>query len=571
MPKPKMRRGTSVTELLDEDFSTTKSTSQEGVNKAVSVLQSRVSGDDSLRDLQEKGDMIGWIEQAFEVTLAPQIQEMIESFMNYEVTVALSANSMGKTHAAARLALAWYKWGMEDADVKDVEVFTAAAPPENNLKRLLWGEINAALYEAEETFHDDQWLSLHVEGGPNSYVTGVTIPSAARSENIEARFSGKHADWLGFIFDEGDAIPSSVYDGSESCMSGGSKTRMLIMLNPRAPRGPVYRMVQEGQANVVHLSALKHPNVVQGKHVIPGAVTRETVVRRIADWSRPKDENENAEDRVTFEVPEYLIGCHAERKDGTQTAPLPPGERVVVNPNLCHMVLGVYPKKGSHQLIAEDWVEAAFERWEQYVDEHGADVPTGAIMGYDVASTGADQNMICLRKNDFVPEFRWSWTGVDADVGASRAASVFQDYHCYAAKIDATGLGDGVSTKMRREGVNKAHGFKANNSPTDRTEEGEFLYLRDQLAWRVREWLRPRQEEPASAMLPRNEMLKEELTELQYDTTQDGKIRVTQKDQLRETLGRSPDMFDSLALTFAPDKRHIDTANWSDPEFEARM
>ena len=43
------------------------------------------------------------------------------------------------------------------------------------------------------------------------------IPEAVR----EAKFSGKHAPYLLFILDEGDAIGDEVYRGIESCMSGG--------------------------------------------------------------------------------------------------------------------------------------------------------------------------------------------------------------------------------------------------------------------------------------------------------------------------------------------------------------
>src|SRR5690606_4948313 len=83
------------------------------------------------------------------------------------------------------------------------------------------------------------------------------------------------------------------------------------------------------------------------------------------------------------------------------------------------------------------------------------------------------------------------------------------------------------------------------------TKLGDFYQLRDQIAWEVREWL----ENDAGAMLPPDDALLEELRAMTYEVDTKGKIRVVQKKVVREILGRSPDAFDALALTFAPEPR----------------
>ena len=79
----------------------------------------------------------------------------------------------------------------------------------------------------------------------------ISAPSGTEAQR-EAKFSGKHAPYLLFILDEGDAIPDEVYRGIESCMSGGH-ARLLIMFNPRAEVGEAYRMERDGRANVIKL------------------------------------------------------------------------------------------------------------------------------------------------------------------------------------------------------------------------------------------------------------------------------------------------------------------------------
>jgi len=88
------------------------------------------------------------------------------------------------------------------------------------------------------------------------------------------------------------------------------------------------------------------------------------------------------------------------------------------------------------------------------------------------------------------------------------------------------------------------------SAPSQAAQEGEFGLLRDQLWWAVREWLRT----DPGAMLPPDAQLADELSAPTYHTRR-GKLIVSNKDELRDRLGRSPDRADALCLTFAPASR----------------
>jgi len=504
-------------------------------------------------------DFIGWVEEAFGVTLSAGIRRMIESVANNRVTVVLSANSTGKTHGAARLALAWWKIYTERSDVEHVEVYTAAAPPEKNLEDGLWSEIDTATgQEAPDLFAEDNTKQMHAESAPKEYVTGVTIPKTGTDKEKEARFSGKHADAMLFVVDEADAVPRPVYDGIESCMSGGQDARLLCLLNPREKRGPIYQKVKNGEANVIRLSALGHENVVQGEQVIPGAVSRETVVRRIALWSRPLVEGEDDTGKKTFEVPEHLVGCTATKDDGTETRPLEPGVRVVTDGRLCHMVLGIYPAAGSDQLISEEWVTRAQQRWKRYVAEHG-ETPTGGVIGYDVASEGEDKNAVTHRVADFVrrygPDFIWN--GVDSSKGAENVNDLVPRLEPSHGFVDTTGVGDGVPRQLDIEATGVQFGASAPDPENSDLVDANCHRMRDFLYWAVREWLRTE-----AAMLPPDEDLEEELTCLTYERDDKQGIKVMGKKAMKKALDRSPDKLDSLALTFAPEDTPADPVLW---------
>jgi len=170
-------------------------------------------------------DPVGFCEEVLGETLTDDVKRLMESFRDNVITIAKSANAVGKTHAAGGLAAWGYKC------FPNSQVYTAAAPPEANLKKILWSEIGHRVETHPEVFKNDKQMVLEVSRSAKSFLLGVTIPTAGTETQREAKFSGKHAPYLFFIVDEGDAVPDEVYRGIESCISGGH-VRVLIMFNP---------------------------------------------------------------------------------------------------------------------------------------------------------------------------------------------------------------------------------------------------------------------------------------------------------------------------------------------------
>lgn len=465
------------------------------------------------------------------------------------------------THSAARIAVWFYKC------FPGAQVYTTAAPPEDNLRRLLWGEISNVVGKHPTLFNDDRRSLMHLERSPVEFLTGVTIPLNTQPNEREARFSGKHAPYLLFIVDEGDAVPSEIYRAIEGCMSGGF-ARMLIMLNPRQKTGPVWQMTRDRRANVIQLSALSHPNVITGKELMPGAVNRDTTVRRIQEMSRPLSPNEQP-DSQCFQVPDFLAGHVTVGKDGRPYLPLDAGWRKVTENSLWYMTFGEYPPQGDNQLIADDWIDAAITRWHAYVARFGEGPPLGInpIIGLDVADFGVDSNVLTPRWGGFVGR-SYTWGGVDLGVTADKTVDILmslprtQNERISVARIcvDANGLGAGAPPLINRRLRHKVRviGVRVTEKPDQKAKQGqeelgEFVALRDQLWWSVREWLRT----DKGAMLPPDDELREELLAPTYGRDRKGNILVMSKDDMKTQLRRSPDKAESLALTFTPANRRF--------------
>jgi hypothetical protein len=305
-------------------------------------------------------------------------------------------------------------------------------------------------------------------------------------------------------------------------------------------------MERDKRANTVHLSALRHPNVVTGEDKVPGAVTRAVVVRRICEWCRPLAPDE-APDSECFELPDFLEGAVGVSQAGVEYPPLVSGYYRIIEPAFAYSVLGILPAAPVNQLINREWINAARRRWHDYVREHGERPPAGVpgVGGLDPAEFGPDSNCFCCRWGGFVSRIT-AWRGVDVATTADRATEEYRSRKLLRVLVDAIGIGSGIPPIMRRQGV-PAFPVKTSSKPQEKVEGvGEFGTARDELWWRCREYLRT---EP-SATLPPDEQLAEELGIATYELKA-GKVKVMSKDTMKELLRRSPDRADALVLTFA--------------------
>jgi len=337
----------------------------------------------------------------------------------------------------------------------------------------------------------------------------------------------------------------------------------LIMYNPRAKMGEVYRMVRDEMAVVVELSAFNHPNVITGDDVIPGAVKRSVVVRRINEYCRylgESDEYRMIAGQECFELPGFLEGAEARSRSGKMYPPLMPGYYYIVEPAFSYMVLARYPARDAAALIHEEWIQAARKRWDEYAAQSGGLPPRNipAVMGLDVADMGDDSNCALFRYGGFVDRLK-TWKGVDPYQTGLRAVKEFKIRNVSRCNVDAIGVGAGVAPHMMSQRCN-AYSVRVSESPDAKTDLGEFGLLRDQLLWMVREWLRTDQ----TAMLPPDDMLEEELRVPTYNVD-DGKVRVMKKKLVKEILKRSPDKLDALALTFADQGGGVPVVNTGRP------
>ena len=489
---------------------------------------------------------VGFAKDIHNITFTDDVSKMAESVRDNVITLARSSTGTGKSHGASVIIDWFYK------SFPDSRVYTIANPYEN--QKILWSEIMSLADNKPALFKNDRITTMHIERSSKDFITALTVPTVGTEENKEGKFSGKHHRHMLFVVDEGDTVPDFVYRGVEGCMSGGLIVRLLILFNPRYESGVPYRYERDKTANIIHLSAFDHPNVLTGEQVIPGAVDREKTVRRINEWCRPLLPGEKGSD--TFNLPGFLEGAIGLNQNRVPYPPLKPGAYEIMVPAFSYMVLGRYPAQSFSQLISKDWTAKARARWDLYVAEYGEVPPVGVegIAGLDVADDGEDKNIFTKRYGGFVAK-QVSWSGMDLVQTEERAASEYRHRNLLLLNVESIGLGAGVAPHLRAMGVN-AFKIKVSESPTKTSDFGDFNKLRDQLLWEAREWLRT----DPGAMLPPCELLLEELHLPKFEI-KNGKVCVSSTDVLKEDLKRSPDHLMSFIQTFAEKEEVAEKTN----------
>lgn len=198
-------------------------------------------------------------------------------------------------------------------------------------------------------------------------------------------------------------------------------------------------------------------------------------------------------------------------------------------------ILGVYPESAINQLLTLEQVEAAMERVPM---EHEYDWAPN-VLGVDVARFGLDSSVIAWRQGLVVHDVKLL-PQLDSNQGAGHVALAWQHTKADACFVDDTGgYGAGWIDRLRDLRY-KPVGIAFSGKPSD----PRFYNKRTEMWWEMAEWVK------RGGALPKDTRLLSELVEPTY-TFKGDKLLLEPKENIAERLGRSPDIADAIALTFA--------------------
>jgi len=400
------------------------------------------------------------------------------------------------------------------------------------VESLLWEEIRRRFHRVQARAEADpsrprlegSLLQTRLKVADGHFAMGL-------STDEPVRFQGFHAENLLVVLDEACGVPEEIWDAIEGvCV--GRNNRVLAISNPLSPAGRFYQLFKSPRWKTFTLSALAHPNVAGETFlfpVIPGAVTREAVADRIADWCEPMGTAEaNVDDRETFAWE---------------------GRRYRPNGLFRARVQGEFPEAAADSLIALSWIEAAMagkESTEKSLPPSSFLPHPACILAADVARFGPDETVLAVRQGDTVTRLA-TYRGLSTMEVAGRIAALAQEEHAEVIAVDAVGIGAGVVDRLEELGVAGLVPVQFGERPVGAREADQFLNLRAQTYWALRDRFRSGQ-----IRLPQDETLAAQLASLRYQFASAGQIQIESKEEMRRRGLPSPDRADAVALLFCP-------------------
>lgn len=460
---------------------------------------------------------------AYVSSLAAQHQRPDDGSVPNRIRIA-AGHGIGKTKIAAGLVSHFF-------DTYPGSIIYTFAPTWEQIHDLLWKEI-----KADRTGKDlpGRLLDLAIDGGPAHFAKGRAT-SNANGQGTE-RVQGQHGPYLMFVLDEAEGVADYVYDAIESMTSGGISI-VLLLANPRTRNSRFHKAAAHPRTQSFCISCLAHPNVREGREIVPGAVRRAYVDTMISEHC--------------VAVPVHEPDSH------TFSVPWRPGLIYRPNAEFCFRVLGIAPST----VVAD--VLCPSGRYEAAVARQAVPSGEAARIGVDAARYGTDMGTVYAQRGPAL----WRVAQLAQVDTLAYYRTVKQEAEALAAdgvtslhvRVDGGGgYGAGCIDLLRADLDLSRHfaDFQVfevhfNGTPYDATEHADkatelYAHLAEALH--------------TLALPDAPEGLEQDVTERRYSwATQSAEgqrvdvKKLESKEAFRKRIGRSPDDGDGAALAAAPD------------------
>lgn len=365
----------------------------------------------------------------------------------------------------------------------------------DNLQDNLWPEL--AKWQGRSAFLQAafEWSKTRIVAKDHPETWFLSARSWAKNSTPDEQgktLSGLHSRYVLALIDESGNIPETVLRAAEQALSNCAFGKMLQAGNPTSLEGMLY-------AAATRLASQWHIVRITGDPEDPHRSPRID-----KDWAQRQIETYGRE-----------------------------------NPWVMSQILGKFPPASLNSLLGPEDVQAAMAR----TIEEAAYTWAQTRLGVDVARYGDDRTVIFPRQGrrayppTLMRHARDSAVSTDIATAILRAR---QKYHATATIMDATGgWAAGASDVLQASGE-PAVNVQFHTPGMDE----RYRNRRAEMWFKMAEWVR------SGGCLPNMPDLIAELSTPTY-TFVGGKFQLEAKEQVKERLGRSPDLGDALALTFA--------------------
>lgn len=421
------------------------------------------------------------------------------SVRDNRLTAVQSCHGTGKSWTASRLA----SWWLDTHPPGEAFVVTTA-PTGDQVKAILWAEINKAFAKAES-----RGTPLPGRINETDWKLGKVLIAFGRkpSDYNPHAFQGIHAKYVLVIIDEACGVAKQFWTAANA-IATGEHCRILAIGNPDDPGSHFAQVCVRGRWNTIKISAHDTPNF-----------TGEAVPDDLASMLVSRVYVEEMAEEFGEESPTYMS-----------------------------KVLGQFPSDAEDGVVRLSKLMACTrEPATPRVAAQLAPVELGVDLG-----AGGDETCIRERRGLVVGR-EWRSREKDSDKVVDQIIQAIRATGATRVKVDSIGIGWGILGSLRekrKRGLHAAEVVGVNVSEAS-TQPEKFARMRSQIWWEVGRQLSEDGGWDLSQLDDADrDRLVSQLTAPKYSLDASGRIVVEKKDETKKRLGRSPDNADALLLAF---------------------
>lgn len=454
---------------------------------------------------------VGYAFDVLGATLWSTQQQIANSVRDNRRTAVKAGHAVGKTFLLGTVT----QWHF---DCFQPSITLNTAPNWEAVHDLLWQAIRAQ----RQPGMPGRLLEMMLDGGPQHYAKG-------HNAETSTGFQGRHEGRQLIIIDEAMGVGDHIWQGTNAMMvTEGCRT--LAVGNPTQTSGEFYDIQTDPDWVHFRISCLDHPNILAELAGLPAPFPKAVRLVWVQEMLRKHCSRTTQPTGDAFEFP---VGS---------------GEWYTPDDIFRSRVLGLFPKQASTAVWSEEWLDIARTSTLTWTPRDIAE------LGVDIARFGDDKTTIYARRGPVVL-FRESYVKQDTMATAGRVIKAAErlageqgiGVHDIGLNVDDTGLGGGVTDRLREEGyrVNAAIFGARARDPEEYTDRGSELWLEAAELGSDRKL--------NLSALPDDvyRVLAAELRARQYKIHGNARRKVESKDDLKKRIRRSPDDADAFCLAFA--------------------
>lgn len=448
-----------------------------------------------------RNDPVAYVQERLRLVTWSRTNDILCSVRDHAQTVVRSANGIGKTEVLAALTLWWL-------ETRTDAIVLTTGSSWTSLAEILWPRIHK-LREKNNLFPDagpNDILRLGLRVSPTRY-------AYAKSSNEPEGVAGAHSPNMLVLVDEASGLEAKIAEALDGNVVG-ENDRILWSGNPLLPTGVFFEKCHSPAANIITISALEHPNVVQGKDIIPGAVSRKKVEARCKEWGRECDPHTIGSVHLPWIDKWYMLDHR-----GTPR------------------IKGEFPESATSLLFPRAAFEACMRRTAKSFGKIGVGVdPAQSEFGDETAFAVACQNGILHLEGQ---------TGIDQMQIAGRAIQLKSLYTAENVLIDSGGgFGGGVIARLKElnEPVN---GVNFAESASSEEKKVSFANIKAEMYYLFAEQIKTNPD----YFLPNDQVLLRQACDVRVHPNSRGQDQIESKEEYKKrNNGESPDRLEACVI-----------------------